>query len=860
MNNIYSRPMFQNPQQRAGGGIMAGVAPINLDQGGSVSDFVSEQSSASEGGLLGAIGGNPVTIRDATDFFLVDPNDPVDVAIATLSVGLLFFPPAAAAATLARYGWKGKKAFSKLAEAQKRFAPSKDDKGAVAFAKRRVIPEIESIKGGLGGMPGARVAQYETNRALGQLVPLAIDPEARQEFSDSVSLDGVGENFEKIADLGGQLYEQRVGETVGETFGGIADLTPLAQLYEQGQKFGVGEKISDLGGQLYDQGQKVGEKISDAGEQLYDQTFGGASPEESPAQETNNPPSEQTLGQRINNPFNIKFSESNDWRGADTSLREGEYEGFGNSDDGIRAADRVLKNYGKNSDIETLRGTINRYAPPSENPTKSYLDYISEKTGIDPDEKIDLSDPSIRATLLSPMAQFESRSTFSPDQISAAISRSNEGNDESILDSVASGEYVSDGGIADVARNISEAREMKSSTFKRGDKDLAAVTAEDLEESGFDSLREYLNNMDFDSESGRYAPQEMANGGIMRLKDGSGPDGVEERVIPPEIEGLLNDYNISLEEFLKYPDEKKEAYIKSYQDTLDFKRSMVDPRLQSPAGGVAAILDVANTVLEAPTNIYEAAKYSDLGKVFGFSDPDQERPKDDPSFAEDIERIRTSQAPSLSEVNDLIPKAPEPIESETVEEEPGIIQKAFGAVGKIAGFDLPENERRAMLAAAGRRKYGVSRQQAYENSMFNQAKIADMQATTAARGTSETQKGLEYLKELFPDKSDEVLVDLLFQKGKNKVTNSELAAAILEETASIRKGFLENNSQEVMNDENVDRAAKGLPELSVEEWINQSAKKNVYAAYNMQNPGGTSPAPAASLSKEEYEKLLSQKS
>ena len=823
MNNIYSRPMFQNPQQRAGGGIMAGVAPINLDQGGSVSDFVSEQSSASEGGLLGAISGKPVTIRDATDFFLVDPNDPVDVAIASLSVGLLFFPPAAAAATLARYGWKGKKAFSKLAEAQKRFAPSKDDKGAAAFVKRRVLPELESIESGLGGMPGARAAQYETNRALGQLGNLAIDPEARQEFSDNVSLDGVGENFEKISDLGGQLYEQRVGETFGETVGGIADLTPLGQLYEQGQEYGVGEKISDL------------LKVAVPGRQLYEQTFGGASPEESPAQEANNPPSEQTLGQRINNPFNVRSSKSNDWQGSDASLREGGYEGFINPDYGIRAADRVLENYGKNSNIETLRGALNRYAPSSENPTESYVDYISDKTGIDPDEKIDLSDPSLRARLLSPMAQFESRSTFSPDQISSAINRANEGNDESILDSVASGEYVSDGGIADVARNISEAREMKSSTFKRGDKDLAAVTAEDLEESGFDSLREYLNNMDFDSESGRYAPQEMANGGIMRLKDGSGPDGVEERVIPPEIEGLLNDYNISLEEFLKYPDEKKEAYIKSYQDTLDFKRSMVDPRLNPPAGGVATILDAANSVLEAPSNIYEAAKYSDLGKVFGFSDPDQERPKDDPSFTEDIERIRTSQAPSLSEVNDLIPKAPEPIESETVEE-PGIIQKALGAVGKIAGFDLPENERRAMLAAAGRRKYGVSRQQAYENSMFNQAKIADMQATTAARGTSETQKGLEYLKELFPDKSDEVLVDLLFQKGKNKVTNSELAEAIQKEAENIRDTFAENDSQSDMTEDNNARAQKGLPPLRREEWIIQAAKRNVYNAYNIQDP------------------------
>ncbi len=42
MNNVYRRPMFQNPQQRAGGGIMAGVAPINMAEGGSVSDAVRD--------------------------------------------------------------------------------------------------------------------------------------------------------------------------------------------------------------------------------------------------------------------------------------------------------------------------------------------------------------------------------------------------------------------------------------------------------------------------------------------------------------------------------------------------------------------------------------------------------------------------------------------------------------------------------------------------------------------------------------------------------------------------------------------------------------------------------------------------
>ena len=33
MNSIYDRPMFQTPQRRAGGGIMAGIAPINEAMG-----------------------------------------------------------------------------------------------------------------------------------------------------------------------------------------------------------------------------------------------------------------------------------------------------------------------------------------------------------------------------------------------------------------------------------------------------------------------------------------------------------------------------------------------------------------------------------------------------------------------------------------------------------------------------------------------------------------------------------------------------------------------------------------------------------------------------------------------------------
>jgi len=70
-------------------------------------------------------------------------------------------------------------------------------------------------------------------------------------------------------------------------------------------------------------------------------------------------------------------------------------------------------------------------------------------------------------------------------------------------------ETDAEGGIAKVARSIAEARsdEFKSPTFRRGDKDLAAVTKEDLIDSGYegpDALTNYLNDMKFDDELGEY--------------------------------------------------------------------------------------------------------------------------------------------------------------------------------------------------------------------------------------------------------------------------------------------------------------------------------------------------------------------
>ena len=97
-NEIMNRPMFQTPQMREGGGIMAGIAPIRgYAEGDLVSDdfFTLEKTEEGSG----------INLRDVTDFFF-DPEDPIDYA----TIGLMAFPPAYVAARLARMGIKGQKA------------------------------------------------------------------------------------------------------------------------------------------------------------------------------------------------------------------------------------------------------------------------------------------------------------------------------------------------------------------------------------------------------------------------------------------------------------------------------------------------------------------------------------------------------------------------------------------------------------------------------------------------------------------------------------------------------------------------------------------------------------------------------
>lgn len=129
------------------------------------------------------------------------------------------------------------------------------------------------------------------------------------------------------------------------------------------------------------------------------------------------PGSDPTLGQRLNNPFNLR-DYNQGFVGA-----TGAEDGFLRFDDplaGIRAADRVLNTYGRDRGINTLAALLDTFAPPSENPTQDYLAYVAERSGFGPDQEIDLTNPYVRERILTPMGAFESQTDVTQDMIRRA--------------------------------------------------------------------------------------------------------------------------------------------------------------------------------------------------------------------------------------------------------------------------------------------------------------------------------------------------------------------------------------------------------------------------------------------------------
>lgn len=103
-------------------------------------------------------------------------------------------------------------------------------------------------------------------------------------------------------------------------------------------------------------------------------------------------------GLRNNNPGNIRHNPNNNWQGARQNQTDSEFVQFISSAWGIRALMKTLRNYQSRHGLNTINGIINRWAPPVENNTGSYVDAVSARAGILPHQYIDLNS---RATIIS---------------------------------------------------------------------------------------------------------------------------------------------------------------------------------------------------------------------------------------------------------------------------------------------------------------------------------------------------------------------------------------------------------------------------------------------------------------------------
>ncbi|MBF4328050.1 structural protein P5, partial [Vibrio anguillarum] len=85
-----------------------------------------------------------------------------------------------------------------------------------------------------------------------------------------------------------------------------------------------------------------------------------------------------TRGIRNNNPANIEDN-GTPWRGR--MGNDGRFIIFDSPVNGIRALARILNTYKVKHGLNTIEGIINRFAPPVENDTNSYIAHAEKVVG-----------------------------------------------------------------------------------------------------------------------------------------------------------------------------------------------------------------------------------------------------------------------------------------------------------------------------------------------------------------------------------------------------------------------------------------------------------------------------------------------
>ena len=95
-----------------------------------------------------------------------------------------------------------------------------------------------------------------------------------------------------------------------------------------------------------------------------------------------------TRGLRNNNPLNIRRVAGTKWKGQAAEQRDKSFVQFESIEYGLRAAFCLLETYRRKYKAVCIEDIINRWAPPSENDTRKYIETVCRLTGFGGKERL----------------------------------------------------------------------------------------------------------------------------------------------------------------------------------------------------------------------------------------------------------------------------------------------------------------------------------------------------------------------------------------------------------------------------------------------------------------------------------------
>lgn len=125
-------------------------------------------------------------------------------------------------------------------------------------------------------------------------------------------------------------------------------------------------------------------------------------------------------GVRNNNPGNIDRT-ATVWQGEDRSdearAQESRFCVFTSAQYGFRALAKVLQTYRKRHGLTTVRGIIDRWAPPVENDTDAYVRQVARAVGVLPDDVVDVRVMAFAFPIAKAIAKHENGGDFWTDSV-----------------------------------------------------------------------------------------------------------------------------------------------------------------------------------------------------------------------------------------------------------------------------------------------------------------------------------------------------------------------------------------------------------------------------------------------------------